>query len=114
MAPGFFAVYMGTAPEKLEEAKRGVLEQLEALIGAEPTGAELERARRYLIGNFAIGQQRNAARAAHMALDSLYGLGADADRLYPSHVEAVGAQDVLRVARRVVDLDAYTLAVVRP
>ncbi len=114
VAPGIFAVYMGTAPEKLDEAKRGVLEQLEALIAAAPGDPELERARRYLIGNFAIGQQRNAARAAHMALDALYGLGADADRLYPRHIETVGAADVLRVARRVVDLDAYTLAVVRP
>ena len=66
------------------------------------------------IGNAAIDHQRSAVCAAHMALDSLYGLGADADREYADRIAAVGPDDVLRVARRVIDLDAYTLAVIKP
>jgi predicted Zn-dependent peptidase len=33
---------------------------------------------------------------------------------YPERIEAVGADDLLRTARRIIQLDAYTLAVVRP
>jgi len=106
VAPGLFAIYIATAPDKVEAAKRGMQEELERLLTTPPSGDELERARRYLIGNFAIDQQRAAARAAHMALDSLYGLGPDASLQYPSEVRQIGVDDVQRVARRVIDLDA--------
>lgn len=113
LAPGFFAVYIASAPEKLGEARRGLFEELERLVQEAPSDAALERARRYLVGNFAIDRQRNAARAAQTALDVRYGLGADAAVLYPERIRAVGREDVLRVARQVVDLSAYTLAVIR-
>jgi zinc protease len=114
LAPGFFAVYIATAPDKLADARRGLSEQLEAVLASPPDEAELDRARRYLIGNFAIDQQRAAVRASHVSLDSLFGLGADADRRYVERVRAVGPADVLRVARRVIRPAAATLAIIRP
>jgi predicted Zn-dependent peptidase len=41
-------------------------------------------------------------------------LGPDADCAFSEQVAAVGKEEVLRVARRIIDLDTYTLAVVRP
>jgi zinc protease len=114
VAPGYFGVYIATAPEKFDESRLRLLEELKRLIELPPEERELEGARRCLIGNFAIDQQRNAVHAAQIALDSLYGLGAESYRDYPEHIAAVTAEDVLRVARRVVNLDAYTLAAVRP
>jgi zinc protease len=113
LAPGFFAVYIATAPEKLGEARRGLLEQLEAARQAPPEPAELERARRYLVGSFAIDQQRAAVRASHLALDPLYALPPDADRRYAERVRAVTRDDVLRVARRILQLELATTAVIR-
>ncbi len=114
VAPGYFGVYIATAPEKLEDARRGLLEELQRVVDGPPDPADLERAKRYLIGNFAIDQQRNATHAALVSLDALYGLGPDAYRTYPDHVESVTSEEVLRVARRVIDLNAYTQAQVRP
>jgi zinc protease len=114
VAPGYFGVYIATAPDKLEAARRGLLEELQRVVDGPPDPADLERAKRYLIGNFAIDQQRNASHAALVSLDSLYGLGPDAYRAYPDRVESVTSEDVLRVARRVIDLTAYTQAQVRP
>jgi zinc protease len=114
IAPGFFAVYIATAPEKLEEARRGLIEQIEAIREAAPEEAELERARRYLVGNFAIDQQRAAIRASHLSLDALYGLGPDNDRRYAERVRAVSRDDVLRIARRMLRVDLATTAVIRP
>jgi len=114
VAPGFFAVTIGTAPDKLDEARRAIQEELEALVAGAPPEEELERARRYLIGNFEIDRQRSAVRAAHMAIDALYGLGADAQRRYAASVAAVTADDVLRVARRIIDLSVAVEAVIRP
>jgi zinc protease len=112
--PGTFSLYIGTAPEKLDAARAGMLEQLERLVQEPPAAGELEGARRHLVGNFAIDEQRAAVRAAHLSLDGLYGLGADADRHYAESVRAVTPEDVLRVARRVIDLDAYTIAIIKP
>jgi zinc protease len=112
VAPGYFALYIATAPERLEEARAGLLDELRRSVDAPPTPEELERARRHLVGTFAIDQQRNAAHAAQMALNGLYGLGADQSFRYPEQVEAVSGEDVLRAARRIIDLDAYSEAVV--
>jgi predicted Zn-dependent peptidase len=52
--------------------------------------------------------------AAQISLNALYGLGADESEQFTRRIEAVSADDVLRVSRRIVDLSAYTEAVVRP
>jgi zinc protease len=80
-----------------------------------PAGdAELARAREHLIGVHEIGLQRNGARAATMALDALYGLGAEAYRRYADEVAAITARDVQAVAQRVLDFDRCALSVVGP
>ena len=114
VAPGFFAVYIATAPDKVDDARRGILEQLERLLGEPPDEQELARTKRNLVGNFAIDQQRCAAVAGPIALDGLYGLGPAAHLRYPDEISAVTREDVVRVARRILRLDAYTLALVRP
>jgi len=112
--PGWFAVQIGTAPERLEEARAGLLRELERLVEKEPPTDEVARAKRHLSGSFAIDQQRNAVHAARIAHDSLYGHGPDHHRRYPARITAVTPGDVLRVAQRIVRLDAYTEAVIRP
>jgi len=112
--PGYFALYIATTPERLDEARAGLLDELDRLLQAPPGEDELDRARRYLTGNFVIDQQRNAVHAAQISLNALYGLGASASDEFVARVEAVGREDVLRVARRIVKLDAYTEAVIRP
>ncbi|MEJ2131839.1 MAG: insulinase family protein, partial [Gammaproteobacteria bacterium] len=114
LAPGFFAIYIACAPEKLDAARAGIMTELERVLQSQPDITELERARRYLIGNHAIDRQRSSTRASQMALDVRYGLGLGAARELPEAIAAVDADAVLRAARRVIDLDAYTLALIRP
>ena len=114
IAPGLFAVYMGTAPEKLEAALDGIRSELQRVLESAPREAELARARRYLVGSNAIDQQRSSSRALHMALDARYGLGPDAEERAIERIRRVSAEDVLRVAQRVLDLDCATLAVIHP
>ncbi|HKA14040.1 MAG TPA: insulinase family protein, partial [Myxococcota bacterium] len=113
LAPGYFAVYIATAPEKLAAARAGLFGELQRLLDTEPGPRELDAARRHLVGNFAIDRQRNAVHAAQASLHALYGLGAAASRDYPERIRAVSGRDVLHVAQRIIDLDAYTEAVVR-
>ena len=112
--PGYFAVYIGTSADKREAAEAGMQIELRKLLDAPVTPAELDRARAHLVGTHEIGLQRNAARAAMLALDTAYGLGLDNFEHYDERIEAVTADDVLRVARRIIQLDRPVVSVVGP
>ncbi len=114
VAPGSFSVYIATAPEKLEQAQSGIFEELRRVLDQPIPEGELERARRYLIGNHAIDAQRSSSQAIQMALDTRYGLGPESHLGVPERLAAVTAADVSRVAERLIDLDQPIIATVRP
>jgi predicted Zn-dependent peptidase len=49
-----------------------------------------------------------------MAFDEIYGIGWDEYKKYPDQIFAVTREDVKRVANKYIDLDKYTLAIVKP
>jgi zinc protease len=112
--PGFIGVYMGTHPGKLDTAIQGVLRELRRVKEEGLTEDEVERAKRYLIGNFEIGLQTNGAQANHMSLDELYGMGFDHYQKYPQEIQKVSKEEVHRVAQKYFNLEAYALAIIRP
>ena len=114
LAPGYFTIYIATAPEKVERARAGIFEEIDRLVTHAPSPAELQRAIRFGTGTFAIASQRNHARAAHLALDSIYELGPDHAEGYPEALARVTPEDVLRVAQRIFRLDAYSECAIHP
>lgn len=114
LEPGFFGVYIASAPEKQDEAIAGIKEQLARILKEGITEDELKRAQNYLVGNFEIGLQQNASQAGKMAFDEMYGIGWDEYKKYPEQIFSVTGDDVKRVANKYIDLDKYTLAIVKP
>jgi len=114
LANGYFSIYIATAPDKIDRARAGILEEIERVTNDRPKAAELERAIRYGAGNFVIDAQRSHSRATQIALDSIYDLGPDNADRYVSELERVTPDDVLRVAQRIFRLDAYSVSSVRP
>jgi zinc protease len=112
--PGYLAVYIGTSPEKVESALSGIRRELARLRDERVSEEELLRAQRHLVGTHEVGLQRNGARAAMLALDYLYGLGAEPFHRYAEEIFAVDASEVQEVARRVIDFDREALAIVGP
>jgi zinc protease len=112
--PGYFAVYMGTSPEKVDAALAGIREQLTRMCEELVPEDELARAKQHLIGTHEIGLQRNGSRAALLALDACYGLGMANFLHYADQVAKVTAEDVRSVARRVIDFNHSALAIVGP
>ena len=112
LAPGVVGVYVGTDPNKVEEATSAARVELarvrEDLVSAE----ELEQARKYLTGSFEISLQSNSAQSEEMAFNELYGLGYENGRRYLAAITAVTAEDLRRVARTYFDDNAATLVVV--
>jgi zinc protease len=109
-----FTLHIGTSPEKLEQATRGLIGQVRALHEAGVTEEEIDAAKRYLIGNHDIQQQRNSSRAMSVALDHLYGLGYKRIFAYGDHIQAVTMDDVHAVIKRYLRLDGFVTAITRP
>ena len=112
--PGYLGVYVATSPPKVAQALQGIQRILREVRDRGISQEELDRAKTYLIGNYAIGLQGTLTLASTMAFDERYGLGGDFYRRYPSEIERVTREDVLRVARKYIDLDAYAVVIVRP
>lgn len=114
LQPGHLLVHMGTSPEKVEQAVKGLMEHL-GRIGAEPvTETEMMRAKRYLIGTHAIELQRTGSRATTMALAERFGLGYAAHTRYAESIRNITAADVLAVARRYLNPADLVQVVVGP
>jgi zinc protease len=110
--PGVFGVYVACAPEAVDQAIAGVLQEL-ARLRDEPVGAtELEEARKYLLGSYEISLQTNTSQSDELAFNELYGLGVDGGDRYREALARVTPAAVQAAARAYLTLDAYTLAVV--
>ena len=112
--PGYLGVYLATSPPKVEQALEGIKRILQDVRQRGISQDELDRAKAYLIGNYAIGLQGTLPLASTMAFDERYGLDGDFYRSYPSKIEGVTEEDVFRVARKYIDLDSYAVVIVRP
>ena len=114
LEPGYFGVYIGTAPQKEAEAVKAIKEQLELVLKDGVTEEEIKRAQNYLVGSFEIGLQQNSSQAAKITFDELYGIGWDEYKRYPEEIYSVTKEDVQNAARKYIDLNKYTLIIVKP
>ena len=112
--PGYFAVYLATSPDRIDEAVGAVIEELERLQQEGVRPEELRRAQEYLVGSQAIGLQRGSERAATLAFNDLYGLGFDAHRRYAARIMQVTPEGLQEAARRYLPLQRYVLSIVKP
>lgn len=97
---GHLVAYIGTKPESIQQARDGILTQLDRL-KREPVGEEeLTRAKNYATGGYLMGHESNANQAYYLAYWQALGMGLDYDTAYPEMLDRVTARDVLRVANK--------------
>ncbi len=109
---GSFGVYIGTSPDKKDEAIKSVWLELSAVRDAPITAEELERAKNILIGRYEMGLQTHGSQAMDMALDETYGLGLDYGDEYIHGLSMVTAKQVLAAAQKYIQPDHYVLVTV--
>jgi len=97
---GHMTLYIGTEPGRLEEARAGLVAEVEAIRREGISEEELERARQYVAGKFLMAHQSLADRAAFLAGWEDLGLGAEYDARYVEDLRRVGAEQVVEAARR--------------
>lgn len=76
LLPGLFTCSAVTDPERLGLVETALLECVARIQSEGPGQAEVERARRYLLGGLSHELETASSRASALALSELYGLGA--------------------------------------
>jgi zinc protease len=111
-ASSHFAIYAATAPHRLLAVKSALLQALARLIEEPVPADELTRAKRYLLGSYALSHQRMKDQAYALAWYETLGLSGDFPEQYAAGVQAVTAGDVQRAASAV--FTRFALAVTMP
>jgi len=111
---GLLLISAGVAPEKLKEAVRVILDELRRLVEERVSEEEMAKVRDYSVGSFRLSLETAMAlgqRAGELLLtmDEIEPIEAVVEKL-----RAITADDILRVAGRIVRMDKVTLAVVGP
>jgi len=114
LAPGYFAFYVGTMPEKAAHVEKELLLEAGLLRREGLSAEELQRAKAKVIGQKKIGRQDLGTLAMTTALDELYGLGYANSEKEDALIEAVTLDQVLEVARKYLREDALVIATVKP
>ena len=99
-APGIFTFYLGTDPAKVDHVRKNFDEEIALLAENGLTAEELARAKKKLIGSEAIRNQSLEAFAHIVAVDELYGLGAEHHAERAAEINAATLEQVRGVARK--------------
>jgi zinc protease len=114
LSPGYFAFYVGTAPEKVELVEKELLREAELLRIEGLTTDELRRAKAKIIGQKKIARQDLGGLAMTTALDELFGLGYAHSETDDAHYEAVTLEQIKAVAQKYLKADAMVISSVVP
>ena len=101
--PGFFVLYAVTQPREMKAVTQSLLQEIRTLSSSPVSEQELRRAKQGLLGERRIARQTQAAEAAQMSLDELYGLGFDFPARYDEWVEKATPEDVQGLSRELLD-----------
>ena len=104
--PGSFTVGLQTKNKSANEAIRLVIEQMREIRNQPVSDAELESARKFLVGSFPLKLDHQGAIASFMLQVEFYGLGLDYADRYPKLIESVSKEDVQRMAKQFLHPDA--------
>ncbi|MCB9915560.1 MAG: insulinase family protein [Planctomycetes bacterium] len=114
LLPGTFTAYIGTSPDKVGTALRGFLHEMRRLQDELVPADELEVAKSYLVGSFAMGFERASRRASYLVSAEVHQLPPDNLEALPRAFAAVTPEDVQRVARAHLMPDACCVCAAGP
>jgi predicted Zn-dependent peptidase len=110
--PGAFAASSDVRTEVTAPAVEEFLYELDRLRNVKASDKELKDAKNYLCGSFQLGLETQSALAQRLLDVNMYDLPDNYLETYADKVMAISADDVRRVARKMVDEDNLVITVV--
>jgi zinc protease len=109
---GAFTISLQTKNQSSNEAIDLILQQMREIQEKPVSDAELDSAKKFLIGSFPLGIERQSAIASFMVQVEFYGLGLDYADQYPKLIGSVTKDDVLAVAKKYLHPDSMIVVAV--
>jgi zinc protease len=109
---GAFGIYIGTSPEKREQAIKSVWHELEIMREEKVGAEELNRAKNILISQYELALQTHRAQALELGLNETYELGQDFGNKYIQAIKEIDAGTLLQAARKYILPEAYVMVAV--
>jgi zinc protease len=109
---GSFQIVLQTKNSSAREAISLALQQMERIRKEPVSEKELEGAKKYLIGSFPMRLDTQGKMANFLTQVEYFGLGLDYPQKYPSLINSVIQEEVLRVAKTYLHPENYILVVV--
>ena len=111
---GMISVYAGCAADKVDEVVSLALDELHGLRSEAVPAEELRRAKDHLKGSVMLSLENTSSRMSHLARQEMvFGRHISFDEML-ANIEAVSAEDVLRVAQDLFRDDGMVASVVGP
>lgn len=95
---GYFGAYIGCSPQKGEKAIQMMQEEFKKLVTTKVPDAELDRAKRYLIGRHDIDLQRTSAISSSILFNEIYGIDSAEVFNYADYLRDITAADIQKLA----------------
>lgn len=109
---GLFEVGLQTKNESANTAIEEILKEIKKVRNFPVSDAELSGAKSFLTGSFPMRLETSQRIANFLVAVEYYGLGMDYIDKYPAYINSVTKEDVLRVAKKYLDSENFTLVVV--
>ena len=110
--PGSFRVALQTKNKSSNQAIDMIVQQMREIQEKPVEDAELDGAKKFLVGSFPLKIDRQSAIAGFMLQVELYGLGLDYADKYPKIIDAITKDDVMAVAKKYLHPNAVILVAV--
>lgn len=101
---GYFGAYIGCSPEKADKALQMMRAEFQKLKEALVSSAELERAKRYIIGRHDIDLQRTSAISSAVIYNDIYGLDLNEPFMAAEKYGPITAAQIRQVAQEIFSL----------
>jgi zinc protease len=96
---GALVLYLGTTPDTAAQAEQALLAEVARIQREVVSDEELRRAKRFLLGRYAMDRRTNERQAWYLAFYDVERVGASYPSRYRLAVEAVTAEEVRRAAQ---------------
>ncbi|MFN2520043.1 MAG: M16 family metallopeptidase [Candidatus Limnocylindria bacterium] len=105
---------MGVNPDNVQRAIETVFTELRGMHDGQIDDEDLDLARDKLVGELGVARESPAGVAQQILEQELFGLGDDHLERYPEQIRAVTKEQVVEMARELLPLERYALAVAGP
>lgn len=107
LEPSHFVTYIGTAPENVEVALKGLRQEVQRLCEVKLTAEELEASQNKLLGQYALAKQSNGQLAQLFGWYETLNQGVAFDDIFQERVAQVSATEMQRVAQNYFAIEPY-------